>query len=268
MNRVSIHVATADRPTELSVLLHSLRHQTFKDWDLILCDEGKENINKFKFVTDVLNRIKLEKHAIIYHNNNVRKGISNIRNLCVKYDSLNDIFIRVDDDSVCAPDYLERLVRVHKKRGGCVGGVVPPFNTPEWYRDCSKVKVFNRISFTKDGVQIADDGGYIWTPNRTIPSHHLRSSFLFTRKIFDDIGGFKLSSPIGWREETIFSMEAIWKGYKLWTDTGAVCWHAHGRSGPSRLPPNEYKNLRERLENWFQTWAKRKYMKHGWEDEV
>ena len=269
--RVSVHLLTKDRPTEASILLNSLRHQTFNGWDLVIVDEGKESINNYKYVTDVLNRIKLEKHSIFYTKNNLKKGISHARNMCVETDRFNDVFIRVDDDSVCEPDYIERLVSVYlnnKKKDGkdcCVGGLVPPFNSPEFYRDCSKMDVFNRITFYEDRVDIADDGGYAWLPKKVIPSHHLRSSFLFTRKIWEDVGGFKLSSTTGFREETIFSMEAIWKGYKLFTDTGAICFHSHGRSGGggASMQPQEAIDQRRRLEEWFQKWALRNYKKHG-----
>ena len=267
--RVSVHLLTKDRPTEASILLNSLRHQTFKDWDLVIWDEGKESINNYKYVTDVLNRIKLEKHSIFYTKNNLKKGISHARNMCVETDRFNDVFIRIDDDSVCEPDYIERLVSVYlnnKKKDGkdcCVGGLVPPFNSPEFYRDCTNMKVFNKAHFDENGIYRNDDGGYVWLPHRIIPSHHLRSSFLFTRKIWEDVGGFKLSSNIGWEEETLFCFEAIYKGYKLFTDTGAICFHAHGRSGGARLPTAEYEELRKRIEDAFQKRMKRLYMREG-----
>lgn len=262
--RVSVHVATCDRPTELSILLNSLRNQTFKDWDLIIVDEGSQSINNFKYVTDILNRIKLDKHAIKYVKNDVKKGISHARNLCIKNDEWNDVFIRIDDDSIPNLDYIERLVSVYLNNKNCaVGGLVPPFNSPEFYRDCTGMKVFNKIKFFEDHVEITDDGGYVWLPEKVIPSDHLRSSFLFPREAglhTENIGG-----NIGWREETVFTMNMKWNGIKLLTDTGAICFHSHGRSGGARLPPQEYEDVRRRNEEWFQKWAMRNYKKRGWE---
>ena len=285
--RVEILIATRDRPYELTMLLNSLRFQTFQDFDIVLVDESGGDIMKVKMLRDVLTRIKLEGHRVKYIKNDVIKGIYNMRNLCIK-NAEHELLLRIDDDSVCDKDYIKKLYDLiyNKENIGGVGGIVPPFGAPMAIRDINKVKpIFNKIIFpgsekdvpesstivksgeklpSEKSVIITDDGGYFYQPNAILESDHLRSSFMFRKSAAEEIGLHRpVGSVIGWREESVFTMMMKWKGYKLLTDTSAVCHHCHAQSGGARLPIEAYKAKQELNEHWFQRWALRQYKKRG-----
>ena len=64
--RVSLHIATRDRTSELALLLQSLREQTFQDWDLVIVDGSKPKPfwEYCKFLNDLVTRIKCEGHGV------------------------------------------------------------------------------------------------------------------------------------------------------------------------------------------------------------
>lgn len=264
--RVSLHVATKNRCGELYGLLTSIYFQTHKDWDLIIVDESESSAIANKYISDLINRMKFEGHGVKYIPNHLCKGISAARNLCLKADDWNDLCVRIDDDSICAVDYLEKLIETYKamsvhERVGAVGGIVPPLGNPSVVMDSTKIEMFNKIEFKEEEekVFVGDDGGYQYFPNKIIPSQHLRSSFLFDKAAALEIGGFPEDQGglIGWREETKFSMNLIWAGYKLYTDTSAICWHEQAMSGGGRQ--FNYPEYRNAHEDHFNRWAFRKW---------
>lgn len=267
--RLSVHIATRNRAGELYGLLTSLYMQTFKDWDLILLDESENPSINQKYIYDIISRMKLEGHGVKYIVNTLYKGISAARNLCLKNDDWNDWCVRIDDDSVCEEDYLKKLVQTLEtcagKKVGAVGGLVPPLGSPPMFMSSEKMTVFNRIEFNEEAgtVSVADDGGYNYTPNKILPSHHLRSSFMFNKAAALEVGGFPedQGGMIGWREETKFSMLLVWAGYELITNTNIICWHEQAMSGGGRQ--SNYPEYRDAHERHFVRWALRKWKQEG-----
>jgi GT2 family glycosyltransferase len=224
-------------------------------------------IYQFKHINDIIARIKLEGHLVQFIPNDIRNGIAYARNRALYADRWNDLIVRIDDDSYCEPDYLERLVRLYEEKTnegikvGGVGGIVPPLGAPEFIRDGGKIARFNRVEISDKEVDVGDDGGYYYSPNAKVESDHLRSSFLFSKKAALEIGGNALETgSIGWREETIFCMKMKWLGYSLFTDTAAICWHlAAPYGGRNRAAPEQH----ALVEDYFKRWAKREYERHG-----
>ena len=130
--------------------------------------------------------------------------------------------------------------------------------------------VFNKISYDDKGnIFLADDGGYSWTPNKILPSHHLRSSFLFRKSAWKKVGGYPDHlGQVSFREETIFSMKLLYAGYALLTDTSAKCWHSRCAEGGCRTP--QYLLDAKIGNEWFVKWAGRKWLDKGvpWKHEV
>ena len=272
--RITVSIASRNRCGELYGMLSSLYQQDFQDWDLIIVDESENPSMNYKYIYDIITRMKHEGHGVKFLSNQLRKGISNARNLALKEDNWNDWSVRIDDDSIIDKSYLSKLVKVAEdklKKGiklGAVGGIVPPLGAPQIYRNSNKIKVFNQLHFIENPnktttVQVDDDGGYSYHPDKIISSHHLRSSFLFSNKAAREVGGFPIDQGgmIGWREETRFCLSLVWAGYKLFTDTSAVCWHQRSNSGGGRMSNyGEYVALQE---EHFQRWAVRKWKKEG-----
>jgi GT2 family glycosyltransferase len=237
--RVSIHVATKDRFTELALLLASLREQTFKDWDLVIVDGSKpEPAIARKFIQDILNRIRYEGHGVQYEIEDYPLGVCEARNYAIEKDEFkNPLICRIDDDSIVNPDYLERLYGLINSNDkiGAVGGIVPLYGMQEIFRPLDKVKpIFNRVEMVDGEPRFADDGWYSYEP-AVLKSHHLRSSFMFRRDVAIKIGMFcRDYGVIGFREETDFCLKMLMEGYELWTNTGAIAWHMQCHSGGCR----------------------------------
>lgn len=268
MVRVSLHVCSRDRFTELYGMLVSLYSQSFQDWDLILIDESDQSIASFKPLRDILTRFRLDGHGVklIRHEGSQRQGICHARNAAIKADDWNDVFIRIDDDTVCDKNYLKLLVDafLHLKEKGinvaAVGGTVPLFGDAITERNPEKVKpIFNKITYKNERFEIGDDGGVTYESDDVIESHHLRSSFLFTREATAAVGGYTemLGSVSGFREETDFGMKLRAAGYLLFTVPAAKAWHLHTPSGGVRSNPQAYAPSVALNEEFFQRKWKR-----------
>ena len=242
-NRVSIHVCTRDRFSELAMLLLSLREQTFTNWDLVIVDGSQPNpIFVSKFLVDITNRMKMEGHGITYVRENFPQGVIMARNTAIQSDNWsNPLILRVDDDSVCDRFYLEKLVKLieSKPDAGAVGGVVPLFGQMEIVRNSERIDVFSKITFDSNGnvSRIGDDLGFCYEPNIIKQAHHLRSSFLFKKEAVEKVGMFPVDyGKYSFREESDFCIRILMAGYELWVDTSAINWHLLAQSGGARGP--------------------------------
>lgn len=272
MRELVINVLTNNRVSELSILLTSLINQTFQEWDLVLIDDGSEQpCTNYKFFNDLIGRLRINhcvkflRHAVPDFNigksrNEAVKISKTIPNNSAKY------VIRIDDDSLCEKDYVEQLYLTFKKlesdgvNPGAIGGVVPMLEGPNYYRKLPLI--FNETVFSEEGdiLRMEDDGGFDYYDDKLLPTHHIRSSFLFSVKAHDEAGEHPIEyGPTGFREETDFSFRLRMKGYTLWTLTGAKCYHQKARSGGARIHPQTYQEFINNNEGLF-----REKMKFLW----
>lgn len=242
------------------MLLTSLYYQTFKNFDLIIVDGNKESpIRNQKYINDILLRFKLRGHGVKYIVEDVRKGISAARNLAVRESFPSEFHCRIDDDSVLEPDYLEKLWNMITKKivtpikmelVGIAGGIVPYYGAPSIYRNINVLGgLFEKITYENGRIDVSDNGGFQWMPNRIMLSHHCRSSFAFRYSAWKKVNGFSedMGGMIsGFREETDFCIKVAYEGYKIMTDTGAIAWHIRSGTGgvkPETNNPMEYNQI-------------------------
>lgn len=237
--RVTINLCTYNRTGEAFGLLTSLQMQTYKDWDLVIVDDSEHPIANQKYIADLLNRMQFEGHNVKYIHNPVRQGVAKARNQAVE-NSDTEFILRVDDDGWMEPRYLEKLVVLcaADEKTGAVGGIVPTAGVPEQWRNVDVLNgVFNRVVLSDNDIVLADDGGYSWDQAAILPSHHLRSSYVFRKSAWEKVKGFPLEYGfVGFREETDFCLRLIMAGYKLYTDTTARNWHGRCATGGCRSP--------------------------------
>ena len=239
------------------MLLTSLYYQTFKNFDLIIVDGNKENpIRNQKYISDILLRFKVRGHGVKYIIEDVRKGISAARNLAVREAFPSEFHCRIDDDSVLEPDYLEKLHYMLSKKivspdkielVGIAGGIVPYYGAPSIYRNSNLLgSLFETIKYEDGRINVTDNGGFQWMPNKIMLSHHCRSSFAFRYSAWKKVNGFSedMGGMIsGFREETDFAIKIAYEGYKIMTDTSATAWHIRSGTGgvkPETNNPMEY----------------------------
>jgi GT2 family glycosyltransferase len=223
-SRVGIQII-ASRPDYLVTLAASLKEQTYRKWDLVIVYQDMGVITPL--LRKLLIRLQREGHRVKLLHAKQHYGLGELRNLAKKHDNC-EYGLRIDDDSLCEPDYIERLYSVIKERGGVVGGVVPPiegkvFAPPKEY--------YNRISSEGD---VEDDCIYFYNMEREVfPADHIRSSFMYKNSEALDFPTYN-DDFAGFREETDFCVRMKHAGYPIWFVPKAVCWHFQAESGGTR----------------------------------
>ena len=260
--RVVIHVTTNNRITELATLLQSLRTQSYQYFDLLLLDDGSQQlVFQHETVHKLLQQMKLEKHCVKLLRSEYRQGVCKARNQLIDEDTFDDckLVLRLDDDSIVQMDYIERLVKVIDKNFDMSSGTVPTFGMPGTNRRNDKVKpIANELKFDDKGnlIQLGDDCGFDYWDDEIIPAHHLRSCFMYKKKITD--GGIRYEMGItGFREETFFCVRCMLAGYKMAIDTKAESLHLMTGSGGCRPDYAVFNLDNEKFYKWI---------KEKWED--
>ena len=265
-NRITIHIATKDRHTELALVLQSLRTQTNQNWDLVILDDasGTPTTNAY-FLNGILNRLKLENHKIKMIRNNISFGCCSARNKCIKEDNFGNPFtLRFDDDILPAPDYIEKLMDVIDAGYDMASGVIPQFDVPEIKREIKFVgDVINKHEFNKEGVLIkqTDDCGYCYIEDAILPTHQFRTNCLYKSEINSKVKYPDNLTTVAFREEGFFSFGALIEGYRIGVNTAAVCYHLSCPSGGNRR--QDYIQCVQLDDETFKKWCKMKFDKHG-----
>jgi len=241
MSKIAVLINVRDRPTELTMLLQSLKTQTHKDFDIfILDDQSGTPLGTYHFFNCMITRLKLEGHKVFLQTTEFPHGVSKARQRIVDWAKDDyEYLMRVDDDVILESDFIERLLNVIKEGYDLASGVTPPMGGPTFVRNSDCVgPIINRV-IIKDGKFIlnGDDCGMQYTDSVILPTHHFRSSALYKTKIHDKVNytPTKLSNH-GFREEQIFSFKCLLNGFKLGVDTGAIAWHQQTPSGGERFP--------------------------------
>ena len=238
-------VNTKDRPTEVSLLLQSLRTQTCQDFDVFIMDDcGGTSLNTYHFFNCMITRLKLEGHKVFLKRNDFNYGVSRARQEIVNWalEGNYEYFLRVDDDVILESDYLERLLKVLENYD-IASGVTIPMAVPIFKRNPKYLKgVINRIILDEQGNYIfnGDDCGMGYTESVILPAHHFRSCALIKRKVHEKVKYWPTRlTKHGFREEQIFSYRALMKGFKIGVDTQAVNYHQITMSGGERSPNSQ-----------------------------
>jgi len=218
MSRVSVHITSKDRSSELLACLHSLRNQTYKEWDLVLLDDqyGAPIHANHKFLHDVLNRIRQEGHGVHLLRNDISMGVCRARQKLVDEDlwKENAYILRCDDDQILDKEYISDLIAVMERNPKCgiTSGVTPNYVGPDFKREVKHVgDVINKITLNDDGSvkEYKDDCGVLYVESKCLPAHNFRSSALIRRKVFDKITYEKGLTNTGFREECFLSLRTL-----------------------------------------------------------
>ena len=76
MNNTLVLINVKDRPSELALLLQSLRTQTFQNFDVMILDDcsGTPLVN-YHFFNCLINRLKQENHKVFIKRTEFSEGI-------------------------------------------------------------------------------------------------------------------------------------------------------------------------------------------------
>jgi len=268
MNNILIQIASRDRPTEVALLLQSLRTQTYKQFNVIILDDGsKTPLANFYFIQYLIQRMTFEGNEVVIIRNDIPSGVSKARQFLVDWTLKNkrkeELLCRLDDDVIIERDYIQKLMEVIDKGYDIASGLTTPLSQPEWVRDVKYVSpVIGYCEFDNEGKLkfSGDDCGYGYDKPEILLSPHFRSCALYKKKIHEE--GVDYDSRLsknGFREEHIISFKAILKGFKIGVHTQANALHLMTPSGGER----DTMNMQEFNQKIFEETIKRMFDEHG-----
>jgi len=264
---VDILVTTKDRHTEIALLMQALRTQTHKEWNLFILDNASGTPLLSNYVVQcMINRLRIEGHAVIVHRQNVSYGACHARNYLNKLQleqGTAPLSMRLDDDVIPDVDYIEKLVKVIEQGYDIASGVTPLIAHPFFVRD----NVFlnneiNKVRINEQGdiLEFGDDCGYCYINEQVLPAGHFRSCALYKSEI-NKIKYPDNLSQYGFREESFFSLKCRMQGYKIGVNTSAKVLHFQTPSGGGRNPnQQQFAQNCQSDDLIFRDWVKKQYL--------
>ena len=174
MLQFSVIVPVYNRPDEVSELLESLSLQTFKDFELVLVEDGSTKPCSTQVETY---RADMQIQYIVKENT----GRSDTRNIGMQH-AKGAYFIFFDSDCIIPPGYLETVNRLLRENAAdCFGG---PDNEHPSFSVMQKAVNYAMTSFwTTGGIR----GGKVNMEKFKPRTFNMG----FSREVYDKVGGFK-----------------------------------------------------------------------------
>lgn len=131
---------------------------------------------------------------------------------------------RLDDDNIAEPDVLEKLLRAATPTTGAIGGLV---------LDPSSTGVSEIASNKIEDIYLGMNQQWFMNTKGLQEVDHLYSTFIYRRSAALH-GYHKDLSPVGHREETMFTHTMKILGHQVWLEPSAVTWHYRAAVGGIR----------------------------------
>lgn len=201
--KFSLVLATYGRKEELDRFFFSLSQQTYKNFEVILCDQNPEG-----FLEDVL-----KKYALTFQIVHLKtpKGLSISRNEGLKVIS-GEVVSFPDDDCVYSENLLDEVAKYFKKES--IDGIS--------CKAASLDKGNIRPKFFEKRTEVTKDNVFFTVTSWTL---------FLKRKIVEEIGSFNpllgvgSGSPFGSGEEIDFVLRALEKGFRIRYFPELVVYH-------------------------------------------
>ena len=242
-------VSTKNRyNTTLPICIMAIANQTRKPDKLLIIDDGeKKNLNEdplYLYLFSLLDQKNIPVFVLFGQG----KGIPTNHQMFIDCSETNWIW-RIDDDEAPEPNVLEELVNCIEPDVGAIASLVLD---PKEAKDLPNGLPNNRI----EGIRSEPNIQWFRHKNKEkIEVDHLYSTFLF-RKSAAKHGACLSLSPVGHREETIFSHEMKKNGWKIIVTPNAITWHFRNPEGGLRefqdpsLWDHDEKVFNKKLEIW------------------
>ena len=228
MEKVTAYISTAGRyHTTLPLAITALCMQTYKPEYFILFDDGEQqDLRKdpmYQYLFGLLDEKKI-KWSVGF---GARQGQVKNHQKALE-EAKTEWLWRLDDDNIPEPDCLETLMNNVTDKVGAVAGLVlhpnqPIKQLPSWYSH-------NKIEYCEDPQQL----NIQWFKQSGVKSvDHLYSTFIYRKAASQH--GFNMDlSPVGHREESLFTYGMKLAGWDLLVDPKAVTWHFRYSAGGIR----------------------------------
>ena len=242
--KVTAYISTKDRyNTTLPLAITGVASQTYKPDELILIDDGDQkdlrNDSVYSSLFKMMDELGI-KWKVLFGQ---KKG--QVANHQMMLTAENNYIWRVDDDNFPEANVLEVLMEkmLSDEKIGAIGSrSLVPGETVN-YKDAS-----SKISdlYSKPNLQWSKFPGFEEVD-------HLHNTFLF-RKSAGSHGYHQGLSPVGHREETIFTFKMKLSGWKLMVCGDVVTWHFRQQSGGIRSFQDQ--SMWDNDEKLFQQWMR------------
>ena len=224
----------------------------------VLNDQSGTPWQNYHFLVCMFNRLKAEGHIVEIDNSPFNYGVSRMRQYLADKSIKRgyEFILRLDDDVILKPDYIEKLMKVIDQGFDLATGATPFIGQSHFKRESRFIQpVGNMIIFDQQGNYIfnGDDFGIEYYDESILPVHHFRSCALYKSKFHQRGVNYTPTrlSKHGFREEQLFSYKAILAGFKLGCNTKAIAYHLLTPSGGERFANSDelIKLNQEVLEN-------------------
>ena len=226
---ITATISTKNRyDTTLPLAIASIANQTVPPEKFILFDDSDTKVDLrqsviYQRIFDMLDSKKIEWRVIF------GQGKGQVANHQTALDNADTDYIwRLDDDNIAEYNVLECLLSSCKDNTAAVGGLV--LHSPGG----ADVK----YDGSKMGNALFSDGHLQWTvpPSRDpVQVDNLYSTFIYRVDFGRKVGGYcGQLSPVGHREETIFTYSMKAAGYDVVVDPRATTWHVRSPDGGIR----------------------------------
>lgn len=202
--KISLILATVDRRRELERFLSSLKNQTYKNFELIICDQNKQG-----FLDDLLIPYQEEFNIIHLY---TKRGLSKSRNEGIKYAS-GEIVAFPDDDCWYPPSLLESVVNF--------------FNTNLQYDGLTCVSKDEKGKISQG--RFRKKAGII--TRRNVFSSGISYTIFLKKDVIEEVGffdenlGVGSGTPFNSGEETDYLLRALEKGFKIYYTPHLFVFH-------------------------------------------
>lgn len=121
---VDVLVPTYNRPTALAVTLAGMVGQDFRDFDILIADQGDEDVSHVGEVQAVTNVLRAHGHKVSFHKNLPRLGMAQQRQFLLDRSAAPYVLF-LDDDIILETNIFRSLVSAIRKEGcGFVGSAL------------------------------------------------------------------------------------------------------------------------------------------------
>ena len=230
--KVSVIIPSWNGEKLLKICLPSLKKQTFKQFEVIVVDNGSTD-GSVKYIKKSFPEIKLVELKS-------NSGFAAAVNLGIKI-CVGEYIVLVNNDTQIEKDCLKFLVKAadHKKDVGMIAAKMLQFKNP------------NIIDSAGDWIDRVGHAGNIGQGKKDGPEFNKqRSCFLvtgggslFKRKVFESIGFFD-ENYFAYMEDVDFCLRAQMKGFKGWYEPRAIIRHMHKATSNKIRPFAEYLQFR------------------------
>jgi len=221
---VTVEISTKDRYyTTLPIALVSVANQTYKPKKVLVFDDGEGKDLREDPLYSSIFALYASKNIDLVVMFGQKKGQVHNHQGAISLATTEWIW-RIDDDDAPEANVLEKMVRHIRDDVGAISGLV--LVPGEFSEDMGEGSGKIEDIFTKPHIQ--------WFKFSGVKEvDHLNNTFLF-RKSAVKHGYCMELSPVGHREETMFTYEIKLAGYKLLVDSEAVIWHLRSPKGGIR----------------------------------